>query len=788
MSFKPLIKTIFVSLFIILLTGPLTYGQQADSLLLQLDQLTWKDIRNNNTLPVGTRVISGSRSEKSIEELPFTIYVISGEEIRQNGYLTLTDILKRLPGIRVSQPGSALEGETFLMRGLIGNTYAKILVNDVPIKPFVVSGMPIGAQLPIRNAERIEVIYGPAATLYGADASAGVINIILKDSDRPVYAQADLGFGGDTYQNLDVMFGGKLGKGKRVIKFKVFGNYSSFSDRRNKYNLTELYDPKIYENILPTTAGHSYLDRPNYRGNQIDSFPIIGDLPHLSNALGIELNYKRWQFSIQQYYRRDHSSLGLSTYAMSYANPLNYFGERIINGQLKYGFTKNRFRFSTSLNVLTYSSDLRSSYSYVTPFVNFIHQELAYGFAPPMIVDSLSKRIDQLYFSSVRFSSASSVEATVEVLMGYQINKYFELAGGLNIQGGIGDPIKHFSRSPFFVDLTTANAGIVDIDIVNYADISSFLEMYVNYNRWNAILGAQTFKRQNDYNISSLFILNPRVAIQYQLSKHLSLRFSAGRSLRYPSPYYNATSYHIDVANLGNLETGAILSPEKTSSADFGLRWNAGPKIGGDISAYYSKTKDFIRYGLAGADLSAVTLGYSNDESSFAQVYGIQSSLKILDIIPSIGLNTTLNINYTNGQEKSNNINFIGEEIISLDLNDVRAQPRLIAQLDVEMKPAKHIRLLFENTLLTKSLTRNTLLYQAPDQLGEGVRTSNPGYYTLDALVSYQFNKNLVGYFKITNFFNKKYAGIDATEDGDALLYNPQSQSFFRFGVNYRLE
>ena len=73
---------------------------------------------------------------------------------RINGYLTLTDVLKRLPGIRVSQPGSALEGETFLMRGLLGNAYAKILINDLPIKPFLVSGMPIGAQLPIREAYR----------------------------------------------------------------------------------------------------------------------------------------------------------------------------------------------------------------------------------------------------------------------------------------------------------------------------------------------------------------------------------------------------------------------------------------------------------------------------------------------------------------------------------------------------------------------------------------------------------------------------------------------------------
>ncbi|MEZ4948332.1 MAG: hypothetical protein R2784_02910 [Saprospiraceae bacterium] len=51
----------------------------------------------------------------------------------------------------MSQPGSA-EGKTFMMRGLIGNQYSKILINDVPIRPTALLGMPIGAQLLIKQA------------------------------------------------------------------------------------------------------------------------------------------------------------------------------------------------------------------------------------------------------------------------------------------------------------------------------------------------------------------------------------------------------------------------------------------------------------------------------------------------------------------------------------------------------------------------------------------------------------------------------------------------------------
>jgi len=118
-------------------------------------------------------VVSASRSNKNPDELPITIYTVTRSEIIRNQYNSLSDVLKRLPGIRVSQPGSGELGEVFQLRGLIGNMYTKILVNGMPVKPSVVVGMPLMSQLPVRQAERIEVIYGPSAAVYGADALSG---------------------------------------------------------------------------------------------------------------------------------------------------------------------------------------------------------------------------------------------------------------------------------------------------------------------------------------------------------------------------------------------------------------------------------------------------------------------------------------------------------------------------------------------------------------------------------------------------------------------------------------
>ena len=134
---------------------------QLDSIILEADQLGFEEVEKNENLFNNQKVVSASKTLKEVSDLPFTITIISKEEILRNGYTTLVDVLKMAPGIRVSQPGSALEGETFLMRGLKGNTYTKILINGSPIKPFGVVGMPIGAQLPIRQADVSRSSTGP---------------------------------------------------------------------------------------------------------------------------------------------------------------------------------------------------------------------------------------------------------------------------------------------------------------------------------------------------------------------------------------------------------------------------------------------------------------------------------------------------------------------------------------------------------------------------------------------------------------------------------------------------
>ena len=191
-------------------------------------------------------VMSASRSSKLISELPITIHVVTREEIERNHFTSLADVLKSLPGMRVSQPGTGELGETFQLRGLTGNMYTMILINGMPVKPSGVKGMPILSQLPVRQAERIEIIYGPAAAVYGADAVSGVINIITREADKGTFALADISLGENRYRNSNFMVGGKAGRNKNILQYNFYGSLTSQQDFNLRDGYEEVYNPLHY--------------------------------------------------------------------------------------------------------------------------------------------------------------------------------------------------------------------------------------------------------------------------------------------------------------------------------------------------------------------------------------------------------------------------------------------------------------------------------------------------------------------------------------------------------------
>ena len=151
---------------------------------------------------IATPVVTASRQVETRDQTPAQIMVITREQIRERRYQSLADLMRDLPGVDWQSGTKSSQFNQFAVQGYVGPNKLLILMDGVRI------GAPAGGNFPVANnlalymAKQVEVLYGPAAALYGADAVAGVINIITEAGKGPQGSWASLGAG---------RFGGKEG-------------------------------------------------------------------------------------------------------------------------------------------------------------------------------------------------------------------------------------------------------------------------------------------------------------------------------------------------------------------------------------------------------------------------------------------------------------------------------------------------------------------------------------------------------------------------------------------------
>jgi len=172
-------------------------------------------------------VVSAAGFEQKISEAPASISVIGEQELHSRPFTSVVDAVRELEGVDVGETRDKTGQASVSMRGM-GSDYTLILIdgrrqnNHGDIYPNNFGGNQFNHIPPMDAIERIEVIRGPASTLYGADAMGGVINIITKKNfDQPAASitvggtfQEQSEFGNDVTTDLYVsgpLVPGKLG-------------------------------------------------------------------------------------------------------------------------------------------------------------------------------------------------------------------------------------------------------------------------------------------------------------------------------------------------------------------------------------------------------------------------------------------------------------------------------------------------------------------------------------------------------------------------------------------------
>src|SRR6201992_2838274 len=139
--------------------------------------------------PLETLVVSATRIATPASQLGSSVTVITADEIAAQQLRTVTDILKRVPGMNVVQSGGPGGQTSVFMRGTNSN-HTKVFIDGIDVSDPSNSGATFDfGQLLASDIERIEVLRGPQSGLYGSDAIGGVINIITLSGSGPLQAK-----------------------------------------------------------------------------------------------------------------------------------------------------------------------------------------------------------------------------------------------------------------------------------------------------------------------------------------------------------------------------------------------------------------------------------------------------------------------------------------------------------------------------------------------------------------------------------------------------------------------
>jgi iron complex outermembrane recepter protein len=163
---------------------------------------------------------------------PAAITVISAEDIRRSGHRSLAEALRLVPGMYVGQVNSSswLVGSRGLTASSItANRYLVLLDGRVIYDPLLSSTFWDVNDVLLDDIDRIEVIRGPGATLWGANAMNGVINVITRDAQETTGTLARLGYGDHERGFGALRHGATIADGA----WRVWGRYDRRDDFEN---------------------------------------------------------------------------------------------------------------------------------------------------------------------------------------------------------------------------------------------------------------------------------------------------------------------------------------------------------------------------------------------------------------------------------------------------------------------------------------------------------------------------------------------------------------------------
>ena len=148
-------------------------------------------------------VISTNKTEQSITDTTSNVTVITSGEIEEKGYQTVAQAINSVSGIQVANSGGLGQPTSFFMRGQDSGKVLVLLDGMRLNDPSTTNGTALLDNLMTNTIQQIEIVKGGMSTIWGSNASAGVINIITKSPQKGVHGSLGLNYGSYNTRGAD---------------------------------------------------------------------------------------------------------------------------------------------------------------------------------------------------------------------------------------------------------------------------------------------------------------------------------------------------------------------------------------------------------------------------------------------------------------------------------------------------------------------------------------------------------------------------------------------------------
>jgi len=593
----------------------------------------------------GTVTISSvSKTSERLLEAPATAVVITSEEIESRGYLDLEQILHDLPAFDISR-GNGVVYSNFYQRGYrsSGNDRTLFLVDGVEENDIWSNIAYLSRQYPLSNVDRVEVIYGPASTMYGPNAFVGVINVIthsprvLTEGDKRWRVSAESGFGehGTSWADATAAASTRDGNLAFSITGRVYRSdeldrssfptwdydpafYDAFpyaerlfvpADRAERIDLASPFVEPVVEGgeIVGYTASAEGIARARALDRAALALPVEGrpvgfsDLTEDWSVYGklqfrnLIVGFQTWRreegfnswYTDNFYAGAENGTLWVPRQSFFYAK---YSGD--VNPRLRFGIFA-RFK-EHRLDSDTHEQQIRNYSNRGLRLDHLAPADPPPGCAPPCSIDP---------FWQTTFYRQSSRQFRTEMTLTYEPSTRFNLVAGVEARSGSiqGDYVLEIFReadpdndfNPSDPDGFRDDTEDLDLQVFDQLDLGFFAQAsYRPSDDWKFVLGGRLDDNQVSGQVSEASgygtVFNPRLAAIYTPGDWV---FKA----IYAEAFKDASNFNRYATAPGIRELqNPDLEPERVENFELTAGWQVRENLFVDVAAYRARYSNAV--------------------------------------------------------------------------------------------------------------------------------------------------------------------------------------------------